>query len=234
MRKVVEFDELLEVSHSLFIISSAGSGKPEIWIDLSHAKAKRGTSYRFVDINLKTVTNKKLFGFLIPVTRVWQDGLFSIITHYPSNLAHANPKSIVLDGYFDPCRVESHNTIMEDNKVLMLASNVKIALTIAMRLIFKILRHKCATPFTVLFVGILFVNGTNKQFHHVIPITNVAMAEMLCRLLEGLLAEQNVPPNSDGSLYELYFVFTVVWGFGGPCDDMSENRTKFKSVWSSE
>lgn len=48
------------------------------------------------------------------------------------------------------CRwIESLNTVMDDNKVLTLASNERIALTMEMRLIFEVGHLKCATPATV-------------------------------------------------------------------------------------
>lgn len=45
--------------------------------------------------------------------------------------------------------IESLNTVMDDNKVLTLASNERIALTTEMRLIFEVGHLKSATPATV-------------------------------------------------------------------------------------
>ena len=273
VRKVVEFDELLEVRHSVFIIGAAGTGKTEIWRALSRANGKRKTPCTFVDLNPKAVTNNELFGFLNPATRDWQDGLFSTIMRNLSKLTTTNPKWIILDGDIDPCWIESLNTVMDDNKVLTLASNERIPLTTGMRLVFEISHLKCATPATVSRAGILFVNETDvgpmayayswidrrtnpneksqltvlfnnyvtrtlemihQQISHIVPITDVAMVETLCRLLEGLLTEQNIGANAEASLYELYFVFAAVWAFGGACDDMGDNRQKFNAMWRSE
>ncbi len=44
-----------------------------------------------------------------------------------------NPRWIVLDGDIDPMWIESLNTVMDDNKILTLASNERIALTPSMR-----------------------------------------------------------------------------------------------------
>ena len=48
------------------------------------------------------------------------------------------PKWIIFDGDIDPMWIESLNTVMDDNKVLTLASNERIALTKQMRLLFEI------------------------------------------------------------------------------------------------
>lgn len=45
--------------------------------------------------------------------------------------------------------IESLNTVMDDNKVLTLASNERIALTKEMRLLFEVGHLQSATPATV-------------------------------------------------------------------------------------
>lgn len=54
--------------------------------------------------------------------------------------------------------IESLNTLMDDNKVLTLASNERIALTSSMRLLFEIANLRTATPATVSRAGILYIN----------------------------------------------------------------------------
>ena len=274
VRKVVELEELLFVRHSVFIIGNAGVGKTEVWRSLCRAYKKRGTPCSYVDLNPKAVTNNELFGFLNQATREWQDGLFSFIMRNLSRLTHEFPKWIVLDGDIDPCWIESLNTVMDDNKVLTLASNERIPLTQHMRLVFEIAHLKYATPATVSRAGILFINETDvgymayayswldkrkngneksqltvlfnnyvprtielihAQIKHIVPLCDVGMVVTLCRLLERLITDRNVPPNSEASLYELYFVFAAVWAFGGACDDQGRDyRAEFSQMWRSE
>lgn len=66
-----------------------------------------------------------------------------------ANLVGDNAKWIILDGDIDPMWIESLNTVMDDNKILTLASNERIALTPSMRLIFEISNLRTATPATV-------------------------------------------------------------------------------------
>ena len=274
IRKVVELEELLGVRHSVFIIGGAGNGKTEVWRSLSKSYSKKGTPCSYIDLNPKAVTNNELFGYLNTQTRDWQDGLFSCIMRNLSRMTHENPKWIVLDGDIDPNWIESLNTVMDDNKVLTLASNERIPLTTHMRLIFEIAHLKYATPATVSRAGILYINDTDvgcmayayswidkrtngneksqltvlfnnyvprtleiihNTLQHVVPLTDIGMVQTLCRLLEGLLTEKNVPYNSEASLYELYFVFAAVWAFGGACDDQGHDyRMQFSQMWKSE
>lgn len=71
------------------------------------------------------------------------------------------PKWIVLDGDIDPMWIESLNTVMDDNKVLTLASNERIPLNDTMRLLFEISHLKTATPATVSRAGILYVSSND-------------------------------------------------------------------------
>ncbi|EPQ11489.1 Dynein heavy chain 11, axonemal [Myotis brandtii] len=84
--------------------------------------------------------------------------LFSSILREQANLTQDGPKWIVLDGDIDPMWIESLNTVMDDNKVLTLASNERVALTPSMRLLFEIHHLRTATPATVSRAGVLYVN----------------------------------------------------------------------------
>jgi dynein heavy chain len=103
----------------------------------------------FCDLNPKAVTNDELYGIINPATREWKDGLFSVIMREQANMTTDGPKWIVLDGDIDPMWIESLNTVMDDNKILTLASNERIALNPEMRLLFEISNLRTATPATV-------------------------------------------------------------------------------------
>ena len=85
-------------------------------------------------------------------------GLFSVIMRDLAYMSGDGPKWIALDGDIDPMWIESLNTVMDDNKVLTLASNERIPLNKTMRLLFEISHLKTATPATVSRAGILYIN----------------------------------------------------------------------------
>jgi len=96
-----------------------------------------------------------------------------------ANLTSEGPKWIVLDGDIDPMWIESLNTVMDDNKVLTLASNERIPLTPMMRLLFEISHLKTATPATVSRAGILYINPADLGWNpsvtllSIVPMTHV-------------------------------------------------------------
>ncbi|XP_062957128.1 dynein axonemal heavy chain 11 [Cynocephalus volans] len=165
--KVVQLEELLAVRHSVFVVGNAGTGKSKILRTLHQTYVNMKQKPVWNDLNPKAVTTDELFGFIHHATREWKDGkianshfigLFSSILREQANLLHDGPKWIVLDGDIDPMWIESLNTVMDDNKVLTLASNERVALTPSMRLLFEIHHLRTATPATVSRAGILYVN----------------------------------------------------------------------------
>lgn len=74
------------------------------------------------------------------------------------------PKWIVLDGDLDANWIESMNSVMDDNRILTLASNERIPLKPHMRMIFEIRDLQFASPATVSRAGIIFVSdSTGRQ-----------------------------------------------------------------------
>ncbi|XP_019220092.2 LOW QUALITY PROTEIN: dynein heavy chain 11, axonemal [Oreochromis niloticus] len=156
--KVVQLEELMAVRHSVFVVGNAGTGKSQILrvLHKTYVNLKRKPVWN--DLNPKAIDRDELFGFIHPATREWKDGLLSSLMREQANISHSGPKWIVLDGDIDPMWIESLNTVMDDNKVLTLASNERVALTSSMRLIFEISHLRMATPATVSRAGILYVN----------------------------------------------------------------------------
>ncbi|NXY11890.1 DYH9 protein, partial [Pteruthius melanotis] len=159
--KVVQLEELLSVRHSVFLVGSAGTGKSQVLRSLHKTYQRMKRRPVWTDLNPKAVTNDELFGIINPATREWRDGLFSSIMRELASISHDGPKWMVLDGDIDPMWIESLNTVMDDNKVLTLASNERIPLSPTMRLLFEISHLRTATPATVSRAGILYINPSD-------------------------------------------------------------------------
>ncbi|XP_060795606.1 dynein axonemal heavy chain 9-like [Neoarius graeffei] len=168
--KVVQLEELLAVRHSVFVIGNAGTGKSQVLKSLYKTYQNMKRKPVWADLNPKAVTNDELFGIINPATREWKDGLFSHIMRDLANVSHTGPKWIVLDGDIDPMWIESLNTVMDDNKVLTLASNERIPLNPTMRLVFEISHLRTATPATVSRAGILYINPADLGWNP--PVTS--------------------------------------------------------------
>jgi dynein heavy chain len=126
--KIIEFEELLNVPHSVFIVEGAGSGKTEVWWDLTRTYDSQGKPCNYIDLNPKAITNNELYRFLNPTTRDCHDGLLSVIMWNLTVLTNENPKWIVLEVDIDPIDHNAHT----------LSSNERISLNTYEKVIFEI------------------------------------------------------------------------------------------------
>ena len=166
VNKTCNFQELLNVRHSVMLLGPAGCAKTTIWKTLqgAHNLDKKKNTCVAETVNPKAVTGDELYGYMT-LAKDWKDGVLSIIMRGMSkNFAdqgfhdYQTNKWVVLDGDIDAVWIESMNTVMDDNKVLTLVSNERVPLTSSMRMVFEINSLKNASPATVSRAGILFIN----------------------------------------------------------------------------
>ncbi|KAJ6650408.1 hypothetical protein lerEdw1_009397, partial [Lerista edwardsae] len=203
--KVVQLEELLAVRHSVFIVGNAATGKSQILRTLNRTYMNMKQKPVWNDLNPKAVTTDELFGFIHHATREWKDGkfgfllccLFSSLLREQANITHKWPKWIVLDGDIDPMWIESLNTVMDDNKVLTLASNERVPLTPSMRLLFEIHHLRTATPATVSRAGILYVNPQDLGWNPYVASWIEARSHQSEKANLTILFDKYVPPCLD-------------------------------------
>ena len=165
--KVIQYQEILHVRHSVMLLGPAGCGKSTVWKALAAChnvgQVKPVTVYE--GVNPKAVTSDELYGTMTK-TKEWKDGIIAVIFRnmskemngYKSSHIH---KWVILDGDIDATWIESMNTVMDDNKVLTLVSNERIPFAPSMRMILEIQDMKHASPATVSRGGVLFINETD-------------------------------------------------------------------------
>jgi dynein heavy chain, axonemal len=157
--KVLQLDELLAIRHCVFLIGPPGAGKTSCWKTLRMAKSLKEPQQKVkvVDLNPKTMPTEDLYGHISLSTREWKDGLLSSVMRDLGQIPDEKPKWMVLDGDLDANWIESMNSVMDDNKMLTLASNERIPLKHYMRMLFEIRDLRFATPATVSRAGVLYI-----------------------------------------------------------------------------
>ncbi|KAL9898323.1 dynein beta chain, ciliary [Glossina fuscipes fuscipes] len=193
LMKVVQLQELFDVRHSVFIVGNAGTGKTKTWQTLHETYHMQGLKPVCNVLNPKALTNDELFGIVNAKTREWKDGLFSSIMRDQANMTQDNPKWIVLDGDIDPMWIESLNTLMDDNRILTLASNERISLKKEMRLIFEVGHLKAATPATVSRAGILYINTQDLSWSSYVVSWLETRTDLIERSILTTLFEKYYP-----------------------------------------
>jgi dynein heavy chain len=158
IKKTVQLGELLAIRHCVFVMGPPACGKSETWKTLAKANDKDNQKTTWIDINPKVTSTNELYGVVLLATREWKDGLLSKTMRDLGNIPNQLPKWIILDGDLDANWIESMNSVMDDNRLLTLASNERIPLKPHMRLIFEIRDLRFATPATVSRAGILYIS----------------------------------------------------------------------------
>ena len=161
---VVDLQALLALRHCVFVIGFSGNNKSETWKTLAKAWTKGGVMGKTIykDINPKSITPNELYGFINMATREWKDGLLSSTMRDMANAPDSNPKWIILDGDLDANWIENMNSVMDDNRLLTLASNERIRLLGNMKLLFEIRDLLYASPATVTRAGVLFISDEQQ------------------------------------------------------------------------
>ena len=126
--KIVQLNELLQIRHCVFTMGPPCCGKSTTWKILAKANDKEGNKTTWVDLNPKVTSTNELYGVVLLATREWKDGLMSCTMRRLSQIPDSMPKWIILDGDLDANWIESMNSVMDDNKLLTLASNERIVL----------------------------------------------------------------------------------------------------------
>ena len=158
--KCLQLEELLRIRHCVFVMGPAGAGKSACWKMLAGGLSisNHASKVKVVDLNPKVLPTEDLYGHVSLQTREWKDGLLSVIMRDLGQIPDEKPKWILLDGDLDANWIESMNSVMDDNKMLTLASNERIPLKPHMRMIFEIRDLAYATPATVSRAGIIFIS----------------------------------------------------------------------------
>jgi len=208
--KVVQLEELLEVRHSVFVLGAAATGKSCVLRALFDVYRLQGQKPVWVDLNPKACTNHELYGYINMATREWVDGLFSSLMRDMANITNDYNKWLVMDGDIDTMWIESLNTVMDDNKILTLASNERIPLNPTMRMLFEIANLTYASPATVSRAGILFINPTDLGWQPCVQswidqLESPNQRANLMMLFEKCALYLIFTPNCFGSLFRSMF-----------------------------
>lgn len=157
--KILYFYEILNVNHGIILVGDSCSGKTSCWKVLLEAlhRFENIPCHSYI-IDPKAITKETLYGNLDPITRVWNDGVFTaIIRNIIENCVHEKERHwIIFDGDIDPEWVENLNSTLDDNKLFTLPNGERLFLPPNVRIIFEVSTLKYATPATISRCGMVY------------------------------------------------------------------------------
>lgn len=114
--------------------------------------------------NPKSISMTELYGDVNPLTREWQDGVFSSIVRELVRIAAAGDAKakerhwVVFDGPVDAIWIENLNTVLDDSKMLCLVNGERIRIPDTISLLFEVQDLRVASPATVSRCGMVYVD----------------------------------------------------------------------------
>jgi dynein heavy chain len=150
------------------VVGPTGAGKSVIIDSLAKAlKEEQGGPTVIYTLNPKMITVDELYGTLDPESRDWTDGLLSKTFKAMNQdlLPGKNERRWILyDGDVDALWVENMNSVMDDNKILTLASGDRIRLLKHCAMLFEVFDLQYASPATISRCGMVYVDSKNLGY----------------------------------------------------------------------
>lgn len=139
------------------LIGLSGVGKSVIIEVLTNSFADWDIQTRIIRMNPKAITDTQMYGKKL--NDEWAPGVFSRLWElYTGKTKSSKNWWLLCDGPVDTLWIESLNTVLDDNKILTLASGDRLPMSENLKLAFEVENLNNASPATVSRCGIVYVD----------------------------------------------------------------------------
>jgi dynein heavy chain len=167
--KVIQLYETQLVRHGIMLSGPTGGGKTTISRILRAALSEvLGVQHKEQRLNPKAITAEQMYGSIDPMSGEWVRGVFASIWEKYNNRSLSYVTWIICDGPVDAIWIEDLNTVLDDNRILTLASGDRIPMTDNVKIMFENENLNNASPATVSRAGIIYVSETDLDWAPVV------------------------------------------------------------------
>jgi len=156
--KVIQLYETCLVRHGFMLVGPTGTGKSTIMNLLTEAISEVKVPTKIQRMNPKAITSQEMYGVKSEISDDWIPGIFSEMWSKSNDKKQKVHTWIVCDGPVDAIWIENLNTVLDDNKILTLASGDRIPMSENCKMVFEVENLNNASPATVSRCGIVFVS----------------------------------------------------------------------------
>lgn len=166
--KIIELHEVMSVNRATILLGATGSGKSSV-LDLmirsrNELAKEDGLQFtRRITLNPKECEIEQLLGYYEEGAKIWHDGLFSSILRESCQSENNDEDVIIhLDGNMDASWTETLNTVLDNNRVLMLANGERIYMPSNNQcsLLFEVSDLSNVSPATIARCGLVYCDIT--------------------------------------------------------------------------
>ncbi|KAH0539600.1 hypothetical protein KQX54_006018 [Cotesia glomerata] len=162
--KVIQLLEMMYMRHAFIVVGESLGGKTTILHSLAKSLSvlksqnhEIGADVIINSINQNSMTLESLFGAFDPETMKWNDGISTSLLRDYTKDEELVRKWLIFDGPVNSAWMENLNTLLDDNKKLLLPSGETIQLTRATSVIFETDTLEQASPGILSRCGIIYV-----------------------------------------------------------------------------
>ncbi|XP_050548553.1 dynein axonemal heavy chain 10-like isoform X2 [Daktulosphaira vitifoliae] len=167
IEKIIDSLNVIKYRNSLALIGPTCGGKSTILKIICEALSDIEKVIQLTTIHPNAFTISELYGYIDTITRDWKDGLLTYIfrkINQPIIRNNIFDHFILFDGSLDLLWIHELNSVIDDNKTLILNNGEQIRIRPQCKLLFEVGNLNYSTPSTISRMSLIFIDPNDLGY----------------------------------------------------------------------